>query len=162
MTRIKAFTLIELLVSMVLSTLVISLAYGVFNRSEASLRVVAENYLTTNDLLQLQVLLNRDCFEALHATLEEDRLMVETPACDSVAYLFLNDRIVRRSEASNDTFRIGNMVWQTYYLFDRPPMIERIEIAAETSKSTSQSIVIQVNYSNRVKYEYAKTAFIEN
>jgi prepilin-type N-terminal cleavage/methylation domain-containing protein len=161
MKSLSAFTLIELLISMVISTLVISMAYAVYHRSENSFRDTFDEYCRTNDMLQLQVLLNRDCSDAWCGRLKDDRLELECLNHKMVNYMILSNKIVRGQDSKTDTFKVGKIEYQASYLFDKPPIIDQVNLTVESVKGLSQNILIQLHYTDKPKFEITESARIK-
>jgi prepilin-type N-terminal cleavage/methylation domain-containing protein len=161
MKSLGAFTLIELLVSMVLSSLVISMAYEVYHRSEISFKETFDQYCRTNDLLQLQILLNRDCSNAWLVTNVDDQIQVECLNHQMINYSVLGDKMVRQQKSTIDTFNVGKIEYQPVYLFNKPPILEQIELTIENRRSLTQHIVIHMFYTDKVKFEITKSGKIK-
>lgn len=157
MKRLASFTIIELLVSMLISSIIISLAYVVYHRSEVSFRKSLDQYTRNNELLQLQVLFNLDCFNVGQAKLNDDKLEIESSDQEKVYYWLTDNKIIRKTKLVIDTFKVGKIEFQTIYQFNKPPDIQRIEITAENKRSLSQPLLIQIFYTNKAKFEMTES-----
>lgn len=154
MKRIEAFTLVELIVAMVLSTIVIAMAYQVYQRTEISFYEASDQTAEINNLLQLQNLLNNDCNNARLITYEDRQMKVERTSYHTVNYTIADDMVIRETQVAVDTFAVGSLVTSATYLFDKPPVLEHLRIHVQTGSNITYTLTAQVFYSNRVKFEH--------
>jgi prepilin-type N-terminal cleavage/methylation domain-containing protein len=157
MKALKAFTIIELLVSMLLSAIVIALAYNVYHSTEDSYRTAYGQFGRTTDLLQLQSLLNHDCNNAKMVVFEDNIMKVERLDHNPVNYMVKGDKIIRQTGAVVDTFSLGILETTALYLFDKPPVLENLLIYVQISKNMEYTLSAQVFYTNKIKFAMSET-----
>jgi prepilin-type N-terminal cleavage/methylation domain-containing protein len=162
MKSIMAFTMVELLVAMVLSAIIIAIAYNVYNKTETSFRMAYDQYGKTNELLQLQTILNNDYNNAWQASFEDEQIKVERFDHSIVNYTIMNDKIIRQVNTVTDTFQLGAFETSVFYLFDKPPVLEKILLDVSVGQTMTYSLTAQVFYSNRVKFELSEMESINN
>jgi prepilin-type N-terminal cleavage/methylation domain-containing protein len=151
--KLQAFTLIELLVAMVLSGIVIGMAYFVFNLSETDFAKKQKDLQKTNNILQLQGLIIRDCDNAIQARFESDQLAILKYDLSSISYYLIENEIIREDEYSSDTFKLGPYTFEENYLFMKPPVLEKLQLQI---LQDSFYISAQVDYSNKYKFDYSR------
>lgn len=105
MNKIKAFTLTELLIGMVISSIVIGIAYYGYSAVNEQLHRYQKIKFEMTELLQLKSNLESEFFEAETVTLEEKRLLFLGK--DTLEYLFDDSLIYRKSNDVLDTFRVN-------------------------------------------------------
>jgi prepilin-type N-terminal cleavage/methylation domain-containing protein len=155
--KLPAFTMVELIVAMVLSAIVIGLSYIVYNDSTRSFRESQNNYQKINEMLLLQSLINHDCQVALKVTFEDSTMMVERLDNATVYYQVIPIGIIRDDLLSIDTFKLGRPDCQIRYLFEKAPLIEKMELMFQLSNQIKFPIMAMVFYSNEAKLNYSHT-----
>jgi prepilin-type N-terminal cleavage/methylation domain-containing protein len=162
MKAIKAFTMVELLMAMVLSAIIIGIAYNVYSKTETSFRNAYEQYGKTNELLQLQNILNYDCNNAWRASFEDEQMKVERFDHNIVNYMIMSDKVIRQANEVTDTFQLGAFETSVFYLFDNPPVLEKVLFDVKVGQTMSYTLTAQVFYSNRVKFELSEMSDSNN
>jgi prepilin-type N-terminal cleavage/methylation domain-containing protein len=153
MRKLKAFTLVELLVAMVLSTIVIALAYSVYTQTNASFQNALTQYGKTNDLLQLQRMMNRDFNNACLATYENGTLKVERSDHSQVDYQLDSNKLIRSDKSVMDTFILNINEIVVDYLSQKPPVLETLTMDIQTGTTLKYPITAKVFYTNKFLFE---------
>ncbi|WP_350284659.1 hypothetical protein [uncultured Croceitalea sp.] len=136
--KLKAFTLSELLVVLLLTVVVVGLAFSVLNLVQQQMNGSRQNYQKTTELNLLKQALWRDfrTYQYLNFNMGDEHLHLSS-AIDTVRYTFMEDYVVRQQ----DTFNI-DLAAKTFY-FDGTAvtdgMIDAIEL--ETNKESGQKQV---------------------
>lgn len=110
---IKAFTLTEMIVVMMITVIVLGMAYTVF-------QLVAKTYSNfngkngrVNDAERLEEWLRRDCLKASFIYLDHHVLILKNSR-DSIRYVFA-DALILREKGHVDTFRIRQQNLYAYF-----------------------------------------------
>jgi prepilin-type N-terminal cleavage/methylation domain-containing protein len=162
MKRIPAFTMIELIVVMILSSVVIALTYSLFATTEKSVAMASGRNDRTNRVLQLQGLLNDDCNKASLVYYENNELKVERVDHRIIIYKLLPGKIIRNEEVYADTFRIGPFETSASYLFDNPPLLEKLVIEVQGSGMMPLRINEQIIYPERIRFQHRESEIFNN
>ncbi len=100
MNKVKAFTLTEILVVMIISTIVISLAFTVLNMVQKQVSVIKKTIDIKENIQSLERVLWRDFNEFGHAELNGNQLYFKS-LIDSVSYTINDEIIIRNSDSIN-------------------------------------------------------------
>lgn len=114
--KIPSFTLTEMLVVLVISTIVVGLAYSVLSLFTKNLIHINENYQGTNEiqLLELQMALDFQRYHEISLNERNKELTLKTPL-DSIIYRFDSEKIIRLK----DTLLTSKIRLEGYYLGKR-------------------------------------------
>jgi len=101
--KIKAFTLSELLVVLLLTVVVVGLAFAILNLVQKQMSTTRKNYDNGTELQQLRQVLWRDFRSYQHSffSKQEEKLIFENEM-ERVQYTFLQNYLIREQ----DTFKI--------------------------------------------------------
>lgn len=93
--RIKSFTLTEMMVVLVISAIVVGLAFTILNIVQKNMLSIEENYTYSTELTQLEVALTADfnSFTKVDWIENQDMLQFSSPLA-SRSYVFYQDSIV--------------------------------------------------------------------
>lgn len=119
--KIKAFTLTEMLVVMAVSSIVVSLAYGILALFSENVLLIQSNYRDTTELRLLEERLTLDFhkYHEIRYDSEKQRLVLSTPI-DSTTYRFTSDLIIHDQDSiavklnKVSTFYLGNTITAGY------------------------------------------------
>ncbi|OFY26028.1 MAG: hypothetical protein A2X01_00250 [Bacteroidetes bacterium GWF2_35_48] len=103
--KIKAFTMMELLVTIVISSLVIGFALGVYFHLNNYYLKGHSKFTEVNEVISLYSLMNTDMENAREMYVLSDRINF-AGINTSICYKFYNEYIVREQQFSTDTFFI--------------------------------------------------------
>jgi type II secretory pathway pseudopilin PulG len=109
-SRVKSFTLAEMLVVMIITVIVIGLAFSVLNLVQKQIRYIEKNFSRATELSLLEQRLWQDFNEYPSIRYATDKL-VFTSDIDTVTYTFTPQYSLR----SNDTIRAKISVANVYY-----------------------------------------------
>lgn len=114
--KIKAFTLSEMMVVLLLTVIVVGLAFSVLNLVEKQMAGIRREYGANTEVRLLKQALWKDVrtFSRIYATENGDGLFCDGPG-GQIQYLFYKDYIVRGS----DTFKVA-IGHKKYYFMGRP------------------------------------------
>ncbi|BFP40657.1 prepilin-type N-terminal cleavage/methylation domain-containing protein [Flavobacteriaceae bacterium GF1] len=114
--KIKAFTLSEMMVVLLLTVIVVGLAFSVLNLVQKQMAGVRKEYGANMEVRLLKQALWKDVrtFSRIYATENGDGLFCDGPG-GQIQYLFYRDYIVR----ANDTFEVA-IGHKKYYFMGRP------------------------------------------
>lgn len=136
--KLKAFTLSELLVVLLLTVVVVGLAFSVLNLVQQQMNSSRQNYQRTTELNLLKQALWRDfrTYQYLNFNVDNEQLHL-TNEIDAIRYVFFEDYVVRQQ----DTFKI-DLAAKTFY-FDGEAVtdgpVDAIQL--ETNKKSGQKHV---------------------
>lgn len=101
MNKVKAFTLTELIVVMIISTIVISLAYVALSMVKKQVGHIQKRTISKEELLSLEKVLHRDFNSFGIADFTNSELRFKNPI-DSIKYIIEDNYILR----NKDTFHV--------------------------------------------------------
>ena len=108
MKKVKAFTLVELLVSMLISSIVISMAYVSYDIVYKQFSNYKNINKKINEVILIDMLLKNDFFQAKEIYCKtSDKLIFKDKQNHENTYLFTPGYIIRKSNEVNDTLFIG-------------------------------------------------------
>lgn len=118
-TKIKSFTLSELLVVMIITVIVVGLAFSVLSLVQKQIRSIEKNYKKTTELSLLEQRLWQD-FNNHNMISYSDGKIIMMSDIDSVFYSFKPDYSIRNKDTINlkltigDAYYMGNKVKSGY------------------------------------------------
>lgn len=161
-SKVAAFTITEMLVVLVLSSILVMLAMSVLNLVQKQLKLIETNYVTNDNIRNLERLLWQDFNQyQMYYNLEEDIIFGVKPT-DSIHYLFTNSLVIR----NNDTLPI-EIKQKTLFLEAEKVQTGRVDALELELSKEYQNIVLftyqvkdatfYVNDKNQIpisKYQY--------
>lgn len=126
--KIKSFTLSELLVVMVITAIVVGIAFSVLNLVQKQIRGIQKNYAKTTELALLEQHLWQDFNLHYNAIYNEQKLLLFSDT-DTITYSFNTDYTLRNT----DTIPLKIEVSRMYYLGKevQSGAIDALSVAAE-------------------------------
>ena len=126
--KVKSFTLSEMLVVMIITTIVVGIAFSVLSLVQRQIRVVGNNFETTTTLSLFEQRLWQD-FNQHGSILATEKKIVLTSVKDTVVYNFEPEYILRNS---TDTIKLKVAIDKLYYLGDdvKSGFIDAVRISA--------------------------------
>lgn len=146
MKKLKAFTMIELVVAMMISAIVISIAFYVWTLISAQLsRRQSRSAAITNYVL-FQRAFTRDFENAQGIRDLADSISFQLDIGDhAVRYSIGTDRILRERDGLTDTFQMGGRVVQRTYVNDSLPLISGVRLNITINRE-DVSLALQKEY----------------
>ncbi len=130
--KIQAFTLSEMIVVIIITTIVIGMAFSVLSMVQKHMNGIQANFNRSLELNKLEQLLNIDLnrFSEVSYEIKENRLVFSSEI-GATSYQFVDNKIIK----NRDTFNIE--VQQKLFYFDGETILEgQIDaIKIETSKA---------------------------
>jgi Tfp pilus assembly protein PilW len=154
--RIPSFTIVEVIVAMVLSTIVVAIAYRVYNYATISFLESQKTYDRMNALITIQSIMNHDFQMANGVTFNDSIITISKSKNQIISYQLTSACIVRNNYSSNDTFKVALTDLHIKYLFDIEPFVERIEFTSRLNSQVDCRLTATVFYSNEIKFNYSK------
>jgi hypothetical protein len=151
--KVKAFTLVELVVAMVLAIIVIGIAYYAIQINQRSFSQAGKSLNKGVEVLQLQTLLKDDFSLAERIEWNSSVLRIFSHSGEFL-YSFQDSIIVRDNQMITDTFRFSHYSVETSFLFDSPPLVEKINIAVAQDSILYFNILARAAYSNQLKFKF--------
>ena len=110
--KVESFTLSEMIVVLVVSSIVVALAFSVLRLTQQHMKAITENY---NEVTQLQLLeqslwVDFHRYQNIHYNAEKQQLRF-THSLDTVSYYFYADKIIK----ARDTFFVSITDKTCYY-----------------------------------------------
>ncbi|WP_108808719.1 PulJ/GspJ family protein [Aquimarina spinulae] len=118
-TRLQAFTMLELVIGMVISSLVITMVYVIYDNLSRQVVVYADQQDDLMTYNQFQNLFSKDVQLSTSIDIDDDKHIVLESANKEIHYFFKTEKIIRKAEAV-DTFNIKVLE----VLFDQNEKIE--------------------------------------
>ena len=153
---LPAFSFTDVLAAMVISLLVVGISFAVFRF--AYNRVYAYNETTDNykRLYQLYAAMQDDFGRAANISFGNNELLLTMPSQKKCTYSFLDEMIVRETEASRDTFRVENR--EAMALFNGSPqmmngVIDELNFTVQTGNTLLPYKFVK-EYSAEMNMEY--------
>ncbi|EGV42228.2 type II secretion system protein [Bizionia argentinensis JUB59] len=146
-SKIKAFTLSEMIVVLILSSIVIGLAFSVLNLVQKHMISIQQNYTNTTKFKKLETSLWLDFnrYSKIEYSSLENELKFST-AIDSVMYQFSDNYIIK----GIDTFPVP--IQQKQFYFDGEFMehgqIDAIKLETEKTFQNQQLFIFKNNDAN--------------
>ncbi|WP_394973717.1 hypothetical protein [uncultured Croceitalea sp.] len=109
-TKIQAFTLSEMLVVLLLTVIVVGLAFSILSLVQKQMNTAKDNFETKTELNQLKQALWRDFRTFTEINFQNEQLTLKNEI-NQVNYNFVNDYIIRKT----DTFYIRLNQKQLYF-----------------------------------------------
>lgn len=110
-TKVKSFTLSELLVVMIITAIVVGLAFSVLNLVARQIRTIEKNFQKNTELSLFEQRLWQDFNE--HSTIKySDSKLILLSDVDTVYYTFNEEHVLRNRDTIHTKLSIDN----TYYL----------------------------------------------
>lgn len=106
-SKIKAFSIIETVVSLIITSIIVSIVFVLFNIVEQNLINIKETSSFSSDINRLNFAINKDNYEN-ELLIENDRsfTFIHYNKNDSVSYLFHEDFIIRKKKNFIDTMHV--------------------------------------------------------
>lgn len=109
-TKVRSFTLSELLVVMIITAIVVGLAFSVLNLVQKQVRGIEKNFEKTTELALFEQRLWQDFNQHNLITYSTDKIILQSDI-DTVFYAFKPEFVLR----DNDTIRAKVQVEKLYY-----------------------------------------------
>lgn len=147
--KVKAFTLSELLVVMLLTVIVVGLAFAVLNLIQKQLLLTQQNYHTNTELDLLKQALWIDFRSHSHGYYNaENQQLVLSNAVSSINYRFVGNHVVRQQ----DTFYI-NLEWRKlFYLGDEVAFGNVDALELSTAKASGEKLIFVYREQDAANY----------
>lgn len=110
-TKVKSFTLAEMLVVMIITAIVVGLAFSVLNLVQKQVRGIQENFTKTTELSLLEQRLWQD-FNYHNSIDYHNEKLVLLSDSDTVTYAFTNEYILRETDTIRTKLRIENAFYK--------------------------------------------------
>lgn len=146
-SKIKAFTLSEMIVVLILTSIVVGIAFSVLNLVQKQMMGIQQNYTNATQLHKLETSLSLDFNRYSKITFDdmENELKFST-AIDSITYQFSDKHIIK----GFDTFPIP--LQQKQFYFDGEPkeygQIDAIKLVAQKNFQNQQLFIFKINDAN--------------
>jgi len=146
-SKIKAFTLSEMIVVLILTSIVVGIAFSVLNLVQKQMMGIQRNYTNAMQLNKLETSLWLDFNRYSKITFDdrENELKFST-AIDSITYQFSDKHIIK----GLDTFPIP--LQQKQFYFDGEPternQIDAIKLEAQKNFQNQQLFIFKINDAN--------------
>ncbi|PTQ92441.1 pilin/secretion family protein with methylation motif [Mucilaginibacter yixingensis] len=150
MKKTKAFTLMEMGIAMLISAIVIGMAYTIYQIAIGSFSGFLQKNKTTENLLLLDELLAKD-FNRASGVFQTDSGITLVKDSAKVNYAFIADGIIRRA-AITDTFKFNHTV--PSLLFEGQP-IDQQATEAEDHRIDELSFTL-LSGTDSIPYHYYK------
>ena len=145
MKKIKAFTIAELAISMLISGIVISIAYYAFFLFNTQFNKYKRKSAIVNDFLLFQTVLNKDMNEADRITDSAGFFIIlENPGNERITrYEMSEDHITRYAGEAIDSFSIRPMGFHMETVDDKLPLIRKIVFSSKISTDMISAIFVK-------------------
>ena len=111
-TKVKAFTLSEMVVVLILTAIVVGLAFSVLSLVQKQMRAIQSNYSSNLELNKLETSLWLDFNRYSKITFnDDDNEMKFSSEIDSITYMFNEKTVIK----ANDTFPLAIKSKQVYF-----------------------------------------------
>lgn len=112
-TKVKSFTLSELLVAMIITVIVVGLAFTVLNLVKKQIIVIQKNYNRTTELafFKQRIWLDFNKNSEIVYDAESQQLLLKS-ATDSVNYSFYDEFVLRNNDTLKTKLTIENLYFQ--------------------------------------------------
>lgn len=154
--RLQAFTMVEVLTAMVLSTIVIAMAYELMLSAERSFEKERKNQEKSNATLQFQRIFKRDIDQADILQWSNDTLYCSSEGKPLTGYCFDKDSIVRISEEGAEVYRSGYKLIQIGYLWEDGNAVKTIDIMFQPDSAICIPYAIAKEYTGQVLFRLDK------
>jgi type II secretory pathway pseudopilin PulG len=147
MKRIKCFTVIELIVGMIISSIVLGIAFYALIIFNTGIKNYSQKSNTVNEYLLFRNVFYRDWDHALliKKTINGICMYGKYQNYPEQEYLFDSSKIVRNSKISRDTFKLGNTLTRLELCSDEIKLIKLIQCKIYLNDQNIQ-FTIQKNY----------------
>ncbi|WP_132066316.1 PulJ/GspJ family protein, partial [Aquimarina spinulae] len=98
-TRLQAFTMLELVIGMVISSLVITMVYVIYDNLSRQVVVYADQQDDLMTYNQFQNLFSKDVQLSTSIDIDDDKHIVLESANKEIHYFFKTEKIIRKAEA---------------------------------------------------------------
>jgi prepilin-type N-terminal cleavage/methylation domain-containing protein len=147
MARLKAFTLLEITVALLLTGILVTMAYGMLG----SFQVLADRSVRSGDDLQrfreLQLVLATDADRSSSLHMTEKGFAFATGTVDHINYERIADGLVRRTVQNVDSFQLPlvlmNGTWESSTPLGVQRAIDRLDLQVLVAGDTLRSICEQ-------------------
>lgn len=152
--KIEGFTLLEAMVSLLLTTLLVALAFGVYINFSKSYSIFDKSTTRLTELLQFKNALSSDWFKSDHPMGNEAYLdLLDEQKNELITYEINDDWIVRKSWV-NDTFQISVKEMEFSYLNKQEEIIEKISIEFEKN-SQLYEVTLRKDHDLKTRMKYS-------
>ncbi len=112
-TKVKSFTLSELLVAMIITVIVVGLAFTVLNLVKKQITIIQKNYNRTTELafFKQRIWLDFNKNSEIAYNDQTQQLTLKS-ATDSVYYSFYDDFVIRNTDTLKTKLKIENLYFQ--------------------------------------------------
>lgn len=151
--KIKGFTLLEAMVSLLISTLLVAFAFGLYLDFSKSYNQFDESNTRLYELMMFKNSLTSDWFKArVPKTKENFLLLKDQLKGTNVQYEFLDESIVRHKDRL-DTFQVGVRELKYNYLNKESNVLNRLDLEIESNKQ-KYTISLNKEYDLKTKLKY--------
>lgn len=112
-TKVKSFTLSELLVAMIITVIVVGLAFTVLNLVKKQITIIQKNYNRTTELafFKQRIWLDFNTNSEIVFNSNSQQLLLKS-AVDSVSYSFYDEYVLRNNDTLKTKLKIENLYFQ--------------------------------------------------
>lgn len=141
--KIKAFTLSEMIIVLILTTIVVGLAFSVLSLVQKHMYSIQQNFNKNTELNQLEIALHLDFNRYSKVSYDElENEMKFSSPIDSISYQFYDDRVIKEL----DTFNIE--IQNKLLFFDGENIAN--------GKTDAIKLVTSKDFQNQVLFIYKK------
>ncbi len=138
-TNLKAFTILELVIGMVVSSLVISMVYSIYDNISRQMIQYKNQQDELMEYNQFQSIFHKDIkWSNEIVTMDSEKIALRGTS-DTIVYNFLDNAIIRKATASLDTFGI-RVINVTYP--DKEEGVKNYEIIELTTRLLNNDVTI--------------------
>ncbi|GAB1856647.1 prepilin-type N-terminal cleavage/methylation domain-containing protein [Flavobacteriaceae bacterium MHTCC 0001] len=145
--RIKAFTLSEMIIVLIITSIVVGLAFSTLRLVQKHMQQIQQNFITKSNLntLEESLWLDFNTYSEIRFDDNKDELKLKT-ALDSVNYIFTKDKVIRNT----DTLSIK--IEEKTFFFNGEKVykgqIDAVKLVASKTAKNSVRFIFKPNAAN--------------
>ncbi len=131
--KANAFSILETIIGMIVSAIIISIIYVIFNILFTQMDNYKQTNFIKNEVGRLRFALNKDMFESENLFLDKQKISFEKFDKELVFYDLSEENIIRKQKKFTDTFYLKPIVFDldTLKNYDSRIVFQRIVIKAK-------------------------------
>lgn len=154
MKKLKAFTIIELIVTMIISGIVISMAFTIYFKTSTSFQRYVINAQSINDAMALHVLLRKEFENAENVQFRRGRLEIHKGE-HIIYYDFAEEYVIRELKYDADTFWVYTKNLEYERLKSNRLYITTISFTFDLYENLYFPFFVSKEYTNQQLYKFS-------